>query len=202
MSKQLSPRAYEHAAWFLGSDVAAIQAVAEVEAAGSGFLATGEPRILYEAHKFHEFTRGAYDGKLFVNLGNFPYEQRLMSTSNWIRDSYGPESLQHRKLAQASGLNRSAALMSCSWGLFQILGENFKRAGFTTIQDFVNAAYEGEDAHLRMFVHFIESDPKLHVALNSHDWTTFEQRYNGGGFKGAYATKMLAVYERIRSAKP
>jgi hypothetical protein len=39
----------------LNCDVAAIQAVAEVEARGAGFLGDGRPKILFERHKFRKY---------------------------------------------------------------------------------------------------------------------------------------------------
>lgn len=45
----------------LGVEPAKIEAVDEVESRGDGVLPSGEPKILFEAHWFSEFTDGEYD---------------------------------------------------------------------------------------------------------------------------------------------
>ena len=42
------------------------------------------------------------------------------------------------KLAQAVVLNRDAALQSCSWGRFQVLGLNWKSLKYESLQEFIN----------------------------------------------------------------
>lgn len=53
--------AYAKAAAQLGCDVAAIRAVAETEVKGEAWDFMGRPRMLFERHKFHKHTGGAYD---------------------------------------------------------------------------------------------------------------------------------------------
>ena len=68
--------------------------------------------------------------------------------------------------------------MSTSWGKFQILGANHAACGFDTLQQFINAMYDSEQAHLRAFVNFI-----LHEGLQRHlqalRWADFAEAYNG-----------------------
>lgn len=57
----IADREYRSAAAKLGCEVAAIKAVAEVEAGSfGGFLSTGEPVILFERHVFHKRTKGEF----------------------------------------------------------------------------------------------------------------------------------------------
>lgn len=58
--KTLTEQGYIDAAKELGCEVAAIKAVAEVESRGLGFLPTGEPKILFECHRFFKYTYGKY----------------------------------------------------------------------------------------------------------------------------------------------
>jgi hypothetical protein len=51
----------------LGVSARQLAAVAKVEAAGSGFDADGRPKILFERHKFHQFTKGEYSNSAFSN---------------------------------------------------------------------------------------------------------------------------------------
>ena len=197
-----SPESYAHAAWMIDCEPAAIQAVAEVEAGTQGaFLTlaeTGEeiPTILFEPHIFGRLTEHKYDGRTVMKGLEGP--QWVISRKKWEPGTYGTQFAQHTKLAAASALDRPSALMSASWGLFQILGVNYRRAGFASIQDLVNAAYRDVDAHLRMFVRFIMGDPILTEALQRKAWTMFAKRYNGSGYAAnRYDEKMRDAYLRI-----
>jgi len=189
-----SVESLEHAAWMLGCSIAAIQTVAEVEAANTGaFLDDGTPAILYERHLFHRLTAGRYDG---ARISDGDPEHQLLSSST--PGGYGPIRLQHKKLAAAVELDRNAALEACSWGLFQILGMHYAQAGFSRLQSFINAMYASVDEHLRAFVCYIRSDESLLEALRDRDWTAFARAYNGPGFaKNHYDTRLAEAFQRF-----
>jgi hypothetical protein len=183
-----SSQSYEHAAWMLRCEVAAIMAVAYVESGpGGAFLPTGEPVILPEPHIFHELTGGKFDAR-------YPD----LSYPKWKPGHYGKASEQHAKLQRMVALDKEAAFKATSWGLFQIMGHNYRRAGFATVQAMVNAAYKDVDEHLRMFVRFIMADDAMADALRDHRWADFARRYNGTRFsENHYDTKMAQAYERF-----
>lgn len=184
MKPRLTDDDFCAAAGSLGVPVSAVKAVADVEAPGPGFLPSGEPRILFERHKFHRHTGGKYD-RSHPNISN----------PRW--GGYGLESAQHGRLAQAVALDRDAALKSASWGKFQILGENYEQAGFRTLQAFINAMYASEADHLEAFVNFIRADKRLHDALKALDWARFARIYNGPAYAAnAYDKKLAAAYLR------
>ena len=56
----LTDEDFERAARRLRCDVPAIKAVAQVESRGAGFLPSGEPKILFEAHIFDRLTAGRF----------------------------------------------------------------------------------------------------------------------------------------------
>lgn len=191
-----SNAAYSAAAWLLRCEEATIRAVAEVEAGAAGaFLNHREPTILFERHLFHRLTGGRWDGHRVPNG---------MDTWSLISDpspgGYGPVYVQHQRLHEASQLNREAALMSASWGLFQILGSNHAAAGYPTLQRFVNAMYREVDDHLRAFTMFIRHDDRLVDALRGKDWSSFAYVYNGPATKG-YDVRAAQAYYRIASGK-
>lgn len=189
-----SAESFVAAAWFLRCEVPAIRAVAEVESGPHGaFLATGEPVILYERHLFHRLTGGIHGG---VQVKDAAREYGHLSLS--APGGYGPVSLQHVKLEAAVVLDREAALKSCSWGLFQILGLNHVRAGYPNLQRFINAMYREVDDHLRAFVMFIRGDDQLLDALRSLSWDVFAQLYNGPAYRrNDYHNKLAKAYERL-----
>ncbi len=186
MKPKLTEQDFIDAAADLDCEVAAIKAVAEVESRGEGFLPTDEPKILYERHKFHKYTNGIYD----VSHPDL---------SNPKAGGYGKESEQHLKLTRASDLNREAALKSCSWGKFQVMGFNWESLGYLSLQDFVDQMYESEGRHLESFVRFVETN-HLDQHLRSKNWAAFAKGYNGPDYAiNQYDTKMAAAYEKYSS---
>ena len=182
---------FARAAKELGVEVAAIRAVAEVEAAGHGFLPDGRPAILYEAHVFHRLTKGAHTAAK-------DSKGVLLSTGRWDRSLYGATGgAQHDRLQDAAKLDATAAHKACSWGTFQIMGENYEAAGCPTIDAFVDRMNSGADAHLDAFVAFIKADPKLHSALLNKNWVAFARAYNGPSYaRNKYDMKMAAAYAK------
>jgi len=194
MSTTLTAADFARAAKNLNVEIAAIRAVAEVEAAGAGFLPDGRPAILYEAHIFHKHTKGAHAAAK---------DRRGVSLSSprWNRSLYGATgAAQHNRYEDARALNRDAANKACSWGAFQILGENHKICGFETSQEFVDAMWTGgTSAHLDSFVNFIQAN-KLDGALRAKNWAAFARGYNGPAYaQNAYDKKMAAAYARWKA---
>lgn len=191
----LSESDFERAARKLGVRIAAVKAVAEVESNGSGFLADGRPQILFEAHVFHRLTHGRHAGKVDRN-------GRALSSLVWDRSLYGPAgSGQHDRLADAAQLDWGAAHRSASWGKFQILGSNYRLAGFDKIEDFVAAMHRDVKAHFDAFIGFIKGRD-LAGFLKRQDWTGFARRFNGPNFaKHRYDTRLAQAYQRFERAK-
>ena len=184
---QLTDSDYDRIAQSLNIDLAAAKAIAEVEAHGEGFLDSGEPKILFEPHIFSRLTGGAYD-KSHPDI----------SYPKWKPNAYGPISAQHGKLDRAAALDRDAAMQSASWGTFQIMGFNWKRSGFKSVQAFVNAMYKGVDGHADAMVGYIKGDPDCLRALQNRNWGAFARLYNGTGYKAnRYDEKLAAAYRKF-----
>ena len=188
----LSPESWARAAELLDAEVAAVRAVARVEAGPWGaFLRSGEPVILFERHLFRRETGGRYDAFRVPGLGEPEAIISSPRTGGW-----GPLGVQHKRLAAAAALDRPAALRSTSWGLFQILGRNHALAGFPRLEDFVAATRRDVDAHLAAFVAFVASQPRMARALREKDWATFARLYNGPAYRAnEYDLKLAAAYE-------
>jgi hypothetical protein len=176
---------WQHAATLLGCDVAAIKAVADVESPGAGFLSSGEPYILFEAHIFSRLTNHFYDDS-----------HPQISSRTWNRQLYRNSKGEHERLQQAVQLNRNAALQSASYGRFQICGFNWQRCGYASLQDFINDMYKDEAAHLKAFCGFIKS-MGLADELQRKDWIGFARGYNGPQFSANnYDEKLQAAHQR------
>ena len=159
-ARGLSADDYATAAAELGVDVPAIQAVAEVETSGEDFDESGRPRILFERHYFHRRTDGRYAAT----------HPRI---SNARAGGYGKFSAQYGKLEEAYRLAPEAALRAASWGRFQIMGDNFKAAGFASVEAFVLAMTRSEAEHLMAFTRFAKNNKRVLAALRTHDWAPF-----------------------------
>ena len=184
MPPPITEEDYEQAAQKLGCEVAAIKAVAEVESGPhGGFLDSGDPVILFERHKFHKFTGGRYD-------------QTNPGISSAKPGGYGPVSAQHGRYQEATALDAEAAIKSCSWGRFQVMGFHWEALGYPSLQDFVDAMYLSEGSHLDAFVRYIKENG-LAKHLQNKNWAALAKGYNGANYKiNQYDTKLAAAYKK------
>lgn len=177
----------------LGVERAVLQAVAQVESGGSGFLPTTPPRpkILFEGHYFHRLTNG-----------RFSATHPTLSFAKWTRQHYARTRLgEWARLEQAIALDRTAALQSASWGAFQIMGANHAQCGFSDVEGFVAAQRAGAEAQLEAFTRFISRRWYLQP-LQARDWALFASRYNGPGYAAnKYDQKLKAAYEALATRR-
>jgi len=188
----LSLNDFKGAADALGVDVPAIQAVTDVEALGGGFLPDDRPKILYERHAmYNELLKEAGLGEAVHFALAYP------EIVNRRPGGYKGGAAEWDRLADAIVINRHCALQSASWGMFQIMGFHWDILRYPTVQAFVNAMYESEAAQLDAFCRFIRANPRMHKALQVHDWRTFARLYNGPEFaKNSYDSKMSKAFAK------
>lgn len=176
-------------------ELALIKAVAEVESSGAGFLNDGTCKILFEPYIFSRQTEKKFDGKT-TTINEIKYPLSLSGKWDAKQARYGLNSIQWDKLRAAMDLNREAALKSCSWGRFQIMGFNHKVCGYDTIEKFVIDMNESEYYHLLAFINFITSN-RLDVPLKNKDFSAFAKGYNGISYsQNKYDIKLKEAYER------
>ncbi len=164
-----------------------VHAILDTETSGSGFDSQGRPKMLFEPHIFY---RHCPKDKLqqAVDQG--------LAYPHWGEQKYPSDS--YPRITAAMALDETAALLSASWGLGQIMGENFKACGYDNVQDMVSDFADDEELQLEAMVNFIISKG-LDKALAAHDWAAFAHGYNGAGFaKNAYDKKLAAAYAKWR----
>lgn len=173
----------QQAATFLGCEVAAIQAVASVEAGTIGaWLPSGDPTMLYERHVFHRLTDGRFDAQ-------------APELSNSTPGGYGKYSAQPGRVAAAVLLDRPAALQSTSFGLYQVLALNWQDCGFPSLEDFVSCMYRSVQDHLRAFVGYIAANGEALSAIREKDWIRLARAYNGKNFRAnGYDSALAKAY--------
>lgn len=164
-----------------------IHAVIDVEAAGSGFDKLKRPKMLFEPHRFYANLSGEKRARA-VSLG--------LAYPTWKRD-YPADS--YPRLSQAMAIDETAALKSASWGLGQIMGENYVAAGYDSPQHMVVAFVDmGEGEHLGAMVRFIVEN-HLDDEIRAHNWAAFARGYNGPKYaENGYHTKLAAAYAKWR----
>lgn len=182
MSKStLSIYDYIQAANTLECSVPAIQAIAEVESNGSGFDSEGRLKILFERHVFHRLTNGMYS-RQYPAISN-------PSPGGYTKNEYA-------RFTQAFNLSKTAAMKSCSWGAFQVMGFNHRLCGFDSVDDFVDSL-KTDQGQLKAFVVFITNNALLQKALIKEDWAGVAVRYNGPEYKkNNYDFRLAAAFRR------
>lgn len=161
--------------------------VLAVETKGCGFLPDRRPPILFERHVFSKLTHCRFD---------------ICDVSNPKPGGYGPAGAsQYTRLATAIAMDRQAALQSASWGMPQIMGEYFKEAGFSSVEQMVASMADSENAQLAAFVAFLKSKG-LDRDLKLHNWKSLAIGYNGKDCEiNQYPEKLEAQFAKF-SAGP
>ncbi len=154
-------------------DVNVLKAIPEVETSGGpGFFANSGipplPKILYERHIFARETNHLFDTSNAYLSSSTP-------------GAYASGTGNYYKFAKAYLLNSDAAIDACSWGKFQIMGFNFKEAGYYDRSHFLKAAFTSEKTQFNMFIDFVINYRKgsLKRAVITKDWVKIAQLYNG-----------------------
>jgi len=136
----------------LGCEVAAIKAVAKTETNSAAYFPNGLPVILFERHKFFKLTKPAG--------GSHPYA-KFSDICNPTPGGYhlpvdhGPDPLriwQYERLVKAAQLDRTAAVASCSWGAFQVMGEYWHSMGYSSPENLANECMASIDGQAKLFM--------------------------------------------------
>lgn len=182
---------------------AIIEAFRKVESAGSGFYFSegphqGELKVLFEGHYFYKFTQG----KFFKTHPTLCYPK-------WTRAYYLPGQQEFGRFMNAYNLctteiEKRAALQSTSWGLFQIMGANYKICGYNSVEEMVESFYESELNQLEAVLMFLINtvhkgfDKDLLELLQEYDKTKDKklieavvEKYNGSGQVPKYTAMFL-----------
>lgn len=184
---------YVRAADSLGVEVAAIQAVVEVEAGVNhrGIWDMGKPLVAFSASLFRSQAR-----KRGINLDKYAKEYPEVFSAPQIKKYGSYEAAQYARLQQAMAIDSVAAISSTYWGMFQIMGDNWKFCGCESIDEFVERMSASEREQLDLFVAFLRSTG-IDQSLRAHQWAKFARRYNGPSYaRRGYHTKLEQAYKK------
>jgi len=162
-----------------------VQTVANVESQSD------PSAFLFEPHVFSRITNRKYD-----------LSHPDLSYLKWDRTKY-PKRREDRiiQFNRALTLEPLRAYEAASWGLFQIMGFNYKICGFGSAlgmaQYFQTSVVDNVDAFGKMIRHMGLID-----TLRNKEWTKFARVYNGPGYAlNNYHLKMASEYDRIINSK-
>lgn len=189
---KLRPSDIDSAAAALGCEVATLRAVMAVESRGSGFDDSRRPIILFEPHVFYRNLKGD-ELQHAIMLG--------IAYPRWGTRPYPKTSAEnYERLEQARNINNESAFRSVSMGLGQILGENFRAAGYSSAGAMFVAACASEGNQLMQMVNFIKAS-RIDSYLRNKNWSGFAAHYNGPGYaRNDYDVKLANAYRRAKMA--
>lgn len=156
----------------LGCEVAALEAVWQVEASGKPFRSDGTLERRFEPHKLRK------------PQGNYKTSAALSFAA------------REAKFDAAYARNAEDAMRASSWGGPQIMGFNANAAGYPTAGAMVEAMAASESEQIRAFVRLIKAWG-LASALRSHDWRAFAARYNGNANVAEYSARIETAYQKL-----
>ena len=193
-SGKLVEKDYADAAKRIGAgvDPLIVHALAKVESGGhSGFGALGLPKIAYEGHVFADLTHHKYDRTHPL----LSYSFVVKAGPEWRTNNENQETAW-KTLKEAAALDETAALESCSWGMFQVMGKNYATCKYAKVQDFVAAMKAGEKGQLEAFTNFCLGTPRLPQALADKNYQHIARAYNGKHF-GDYDKRIEKAYYQL-----
>lgn len=196
LTKYLQAANFTQAGSELGVSGTVVRTVCAVETGGSGFLPDGRCIILFERHKFYFYLVQKY-GQAQVNT---LMSQGNSDICNSTPGGYVGGAGEYPRFNRAFAIDQTCAMMSASWGLFQIMGENFNFCGFSDVGSFVTAVRTSEGLQLEAFVAFCQKyvSGQLQTALRSKVWATFARFYNGSNYaQNQYDTKLANNYTQL-----
>ena len=175
------------------NDAAYFWAIAEVETAdvtqGFGFRPDRRPQLLFERHKFREFTAGQFN-QVAPDVSG-PAGGHGTCASQYDRLDKAVE------LCLANGFDIELALKAASWGLGQVMGFNHQAAGFASAAAMVTSFKESENKQVMGMALFLAAS-RLDKCLRNRDWTAFAKGYNGRDYwKNHYDIKLAQQFERF-----
>lgn len=197
--KKLTHEDIVKAAKEINVEVASIYAVLDVESKGNGFITLPDidenvPIILFERHKMYKYLT-----QKGIDTASLPSD-----IVNKVAGGYKNSFEEHKRLERAVRIDRESALMSCSWGLFQVMGFHWKTMKYSSLQEFINCMYRNEYEHLLAFIRYVTyCAPSALVGLRTKDWAKLAYNYNGTNYAiNKYDIKLAAAYKKYKAIYP
>jgi len=174
-----------------------VRAILDVESNGHGFQ-QGQLVIRFEAHVFAGYiSKNIFDAHFRYDPDD-PFSGWYRSTihNEWV-PYHDNQTREWEALDIATAISTDKALLSTSMGSAQVMGFNYKRIGFPSVQEMYRALGEDETFHVIALYNYVLSDPKLVEAIQAKDWRTIATLYNGTGAVDLYAARLEKSYKEF-----
>lgn len=204
----LTDEHFKYLANSFGCEPAAVKALNKQETVGAGvwkpdcgFDLNGLPKILFERHHFYAFTlpsAGKKTGEKTVHpYAGFP------DICFPVAGGFGPAGIhQYERFVTAARLDCDAAIKSCSWGAFQILGEYYDKCNCASPVEMANKFMESIDNQVKIFEVFMKNvKPDAVKGLAGKKWENVAASYNGRRWKNKnpnYASDLEKYYNEFK----
>lgn len=118
-------------------------------------------------------------------------------------DKYLDGAGSYKRLLKAYQLDKAAALQSCSWGAFQIMGEYWSTMKYPSAQDFTQSISRSPKEQIKSFVAYIKYvNPSIKKYLKNLDWPATAAAYNGPSYRDYdYDGKLAKAYTKFKDEK-
>ena len=174
-------------------ELAVIKAIISVESNGKS-IQNGIPTMLFEGHIFWQQLKIHK-----ISPYNYIKGNENILYQKWTKKYYtGSNNGEYNRLLKAININEEAAYESASYGLFQIMGYNYKICGYDSAKQFFRDLSVNEDNHLKAFIKFIEYN-KIIPYLQTKNWRKIAYLYNGPSYvQNNYHIKLQQAYEKYK----
>lgn len=143
--------------------ISKVKAIDTVESNGQGFdPKTGKIVIQFEPHYFKRISK-------FVS-------------GLWSLNKVDIQIQEWKAFNDAFSKNQNAAMESTSIGRMQVMGEHWKRLGFSSVGQMWDFAKKSEANQLWLGLKFIATDRRLFNAVQAWDTKTIALLYNGKNY--------------------
>jgi hypothetical protein len=171
-----------------GYDPINLRTILDVESSGHGFsTVTGRLIIQFEPSWFKKTDK----------------EWREHTASGvWLNNGIGNQTQEWDAFNDAFKSNPTAAMLSTSIGLPQVMGFHYSSLGFKAVGDMWDFAKVSEANQVDLMIRFIKLNPKLDKAVKFSNWDDVAYYYNGAGYKELAArTGSLPYNLRLERSK-
>jgi hypothetical protein len=180
-----------------GLTYADLKCILDVETSGKAFDKEGNLYIQFEPHLFSKWLTKFEIDHQYSKKGEGRNVVYYIKAGN-IEITNGVE-VQSKELAaysKAKQINEGAAMLSTSFGLGQILGENYALAGYSSARSMIEAFQESERHQVEAICCFLEKTG-IKKYLLAEDFKGVASRYNGPAYYiNKYDEKLKEAYEK------
>lgn len=173
MPEKLTEEQLQALAVRFGLETAVLQSLAETASETAAFLPDGRASLFFEGHLFYRNLEKAGISPDTCRAGN----ENILFQEPTIRYDEGGAG-EYARLDKARAIHPEAALMSASYGMFQIPGERYADCGFDRVEAFVSAQNESVCRQLETLCTLLKTQGAIPL-LCAHDWPAFSRRYTG-----------------------